>query len=173
MSLNINNKYNIALCGMMGSGKTAVGRLLASRLSYKFFDTDKLIEKRLKKSIEDIFNEDGEIFFRSLEEQVIIDLLDEKKIIISLGGGSILNGKIRKLIKRKSYNIYLQVKVDILAKRLKNSKNRPLIKNKNLYKILNELIKKRSKFYHKADLIIDNEDGLSETVNKIINKINL
>ena len=98
---------------------------------------------------------------------------NEKKIIISLGGGAITNKKIRKLIEKYSYNIYLQVKIDILITRLKNSKNRPLIINKNLNATLKELINKRKKFYQKADLIIYNENNLHETVKKIINKINL
>nr|MBT6354124.1 shikimate kinase [Pelagibacteraceae bacterium] len=171
MSLSINNKLNITLCGMMGSGKTAIGKSLANKINYKFFDSDKLIEKKAKKSIKDIFNEDGELFFRNLEEQVIINLLDEKNIIISLGGGSLANKNIRKLIKKNSYNIYLQVKIDILVKRLKNSKSRPLIINKDLNIILNELMEKRIKFYQKADLIIDNQNSLNESVKKIINNI--
>ena len=172
MSLNINNKINITLCGMMGSGKTVIGKSLANKLSYKFIDTDKLIEQKAKKSIKGIFDENGELFFRELEEQVITNLLYEKKIIISLGGGSIVNNNIRKIIKKNSYNIYLQVKIDTLVKRLENSKNRPLIINKDLKTTLNNLIEKRKKFYQKADLIICNENTLSEIVKEIINKIN-
>jgi shikimate kinase len=172
MPLNINSKFNITLCGMMGSGKTAVGKSLANKLSYKFLDTDTLIENKANRSIKDIFNENGEIFFRNLEEQVITELLDEKKIIISLGGGSLTNKNIRQLIKKNSYNIYLNVKIDILVKRLSYSKNRPLIINKDLKKTLNELLDKRTKYYQKADLVISNENGLNETVKKIINRIN-
>ena len=173
MPLSINNKFNITLCGMMGSGKTAVGKSLAKRLNYKFFDTDRLIEERAKKTIEDIFEEDGEESFRNLEEQIIIKLLEERNIIISLGGGSIINKNTRKLIKKNSYNIYLKVEIDILSKRLKYSKNRPLIFNKNLNKILNEILEKRKKYYQKADLTINNENSINEIVKKIMNKINL
>lgn len=173
MSLNINNKLNITLCGMMGSGKTAVGKSLAKKLNYKFVDTDRLIEEETNKSIKNIFDQNGEIFFRNMEEQVIINLLDKKNIIISLGGGSVINNNIRKLIKKNSYNIYLYVKIDILINRLKNSRNRPLIINKDLKKLLNELINKRKKFYQEADLIIDNENTLNETIKNIISKINL
>ena len=172
MPLSINNKFNITLCGMMGSGKTAVGKSLAKRLNYKFFDTDRLIEERAKKSINDIFEEDGEKFFRNLEEQIIIKLLDERNIIVSLGGGSIINRNTRKLIKKNSYNIYLKVKIDTLTKRLISSKSRPLIFNKNLNEILNEILKKRKKYYQKADLTIDNENSLNKIVTKILNKIN-
>ena len=171
MSLNINNKFNITLCGMMGSGKSSIGKFLANKINYGFVDTDKLIEHKAKKSIENIFNEDGEIFFRNLEEQIIIEHLDKKKIVISLGGGAIVNKNIRKIIKENSYNIYLQVKIDILIKRLINSKNRPLIFNKKLNETLSDLINKRKKFYQKADLIINNEISLNDTVKKIIKKI--
>ena len=95
----------------------------------------------------------------------------DKHIIIYLGGGSLANKNIRNLIKKNSYNIYLQVKIDILVKRLKNSKSRPLIINKDLNIILNELMEKRIKFYQKADLIIDNQNSLNESVKKIINNI--
>ena len=173
MSLSINNKLNITLCGMMGSGKTAIGKSLANKIGYKFIDTDKLIEKKANKSINNIFHEDGEVFFRSLEERIIIKLLEKKNIVISLGGGSIISKSIRKFIKKNSYNIYLQVKIDILKKRLIYSKNRPLIITKNLDKILNELVEKRKKFYQKADFIIDNNENSNETIKKILNKINL
>ena len=173
MSLSINNKINITLCGMMGSGKTAVGKSIANMLNYKFIDTDKQIEKITKKSIKEIFNEDGEKFFRNLEEKIITSFLNEKNIIISLGGGSIINKNIRKLIKKNSYNIYLHVKIDILIKRLQNSNNRPLIVNTDLNTTLNELFEKRKKFYQKADLILSNENGLNKTVKKIIKEISL
>ena len=171
MSLSINNKFNITICGMMGSGKSSVGKSLANKINYAFVDTDKLIEKKAQKSINDIFIEDGEIFFRDLEEQIIINLLDKKKIIISLGGGAVVNKNIRKLIKKNSYNIYLQVTIDILSRRLANSKHRPLILSKELNITLSELMKKREKFYQKADLIINNENNIKETVKEIQNKI--
>ena len=173
MSININNKINITLCGMMGCGKSSVGKSLANKFNFKFIDTDKLIEKKVKKPIKNIFDEDGENFFRRLEERIIVDVLSKKNTIISLGGGAVVNKNIRELIKINSYNIYLQVKNDILSKRLTNSKNRPLILNKDLNKTLNELIKKRQKFYLNADLIINNENSLNEAVKKIINKIKL
>ena len=173
MLLSINNKINVTLCGMMGAGKSAVGKSLANKIDYKFIDTDRLIETRAKKKINDIFTDDGEPFFRNLEEKIIIDFLNEKKIIVSLGGGAIVNDNIRNLIEKNSYNIYLKVKIDILKKRLKSSTHRPLIINKNLNTTLNKLINKREKFYKKANLIINNEISVNDTVKKIINIINL
>ena len=171
MLLNINNKINIALCGMMGSGKSAIGKILANKLDYNFIDVDKMIEIDAKKTIKKIFEEDGEEYFRDLEEKLTINILRHKKTIISLGGGAIVSKKIRNSIKKNSFNIYLNVDVDILTKRLQNSKTRPLIYKKNLKKELINLIGVREKFYRKADLIVKNENNLIKTTEIIIKKI--
>ena len=171
MLLNINNKLNISLCGMMGSGKSAIGKKLANKLDYNFIDVDKMIEINAKKTIIKIFEEDGEEYFRDLEEKITINILKEKKTIISLGGGAIISKKIRNFIKKNSYNIYLNVNVDILTKRLQKSKTRPLIYKKNLKKELTNLINIREKFYRQADLIIKNEKNIIETTENIIKKI--
>ena len=171
MLLNINNKINIALCGMMGSGKSAIGKILANKLDYNFIDVDKMIEIDAKKTIKKIFEEDGEEYFRDLEEKITINILRQKKTIVSLGGGAIINKKIRNSIKKNSYNIYLNVDLDILIKRLKNSKTRPLIYKKNLKKELINLINIREKFYRKADLIVKNEKNIILTTENIIEKI--
>ncbi len=171
MVLNINNKFNITLCGLMGSGKSAVGKNLADKLDYDFIDVDKIIEIHAKKTIKKIFEEDGEAYFRELEEKITINKLVNKKTIISLGGGAIMNKNIRKSIKKNSYNIYLKVDINILAKRLQNSKTRPLIYKKNIKNELITLIDKREKFYQNADLVIENEKNLIETIDNIIKKI--
>ena len=171
MLININNKINISLCGMMGSGKSAIGKILANKLDYNFIDVDKMIEIDAKKTIKKIFEEDGEEYFRDLEEKITINILRQKKTIVSLGGGAIINKKIRNSIKKNSYNIYLNVDLDILIKRLKNSKTRPLIYKKNLKKELINLINIREKFYREADLIVKNEKNIILTTENIIEKI--
>jgi shikimate kinase len=171
MLLNINNKLNISLCGMMGSGKSAIGKILANKLDYNFIDVDKMIEVDAGKSIKKIFEEDGEQYFRDLEEKITINILELKETIVSLGGGAIINKNIRGSIKKNSYNIYLNVNIDILTKRLQNSKTRPLIYKKNLKKELINLIGIREKFYRKADLIVKNEKNIIETTENIIKKI--
>ena len=171
MLLNINNKINITLCGMMGSGKSAIGKILANKLNYNFIDVDKMIEIDAGKTIKKIFEEDGEQYFRDLEEKKTINILELKETIVSLGGGAIINKNIRGSIKKNSYNIYLNVNIDILTKRLQNSKTRPLIYKKNLKKELINLIGNREKFYRKADLIIKNEKNIIETTENIIKKI--
>jgi shikimate kinase len=171
MLLNINNKINITLCGMMGSGKSAIGKILANKLNYNFIDVDKIIENEAKKTIKKIFEEDGEVYFRDLEERITIKTLENKEAIVSLGGGAIINKNIRSFVEKNSYNIYLKVDVDTLTKRLENSRNRPLIYKKDLKTELINLINKRKKFYQKADLIIQNEKNLIETTKNIIQKI--
>ena len=171
MLLNINNKLNISLCGMMGSGKSAIGKILANKLDYNFIDVDKMIEVDAGKSIKKIFEEDGEQYFRDLEEKITINILEHKKSIVSLGGGAVINKNIRNSIKKNSYNIYLKVDVNILMKRLQNSKTRPLIYKKNLKKELINLINERERFYINADLIIKNEKNIIETTEDILKKI--
>jgi len=171
MPLNINNKLNISLCGMMGSGKSSIGKILANKLDYNFIDVDKMIESDAGKTIKKIFEEDGEQYFRDLEEKITINILELKETIVSLGGGAIINKNIRDSIKKNSYNIYLNVDIDILTKRLQNSKTRPLIYKKNLKKELINLIGIREKFYLKADLILKNEKNIIETTENIIKKI--
>ena len=156
---------------MMGSGKSAVGKILANKLNYNFIDVDKMIEINAGKTIKKIFEEDGEQYFRELEEKITINILELKETIVSLGGGAIINKNIRGSIKKNSYNIYLNVNIDILTKRLQNSKTRPLIYKKNLKKELINLIGIREKFYRKADLIVKNEKNIIETTENIIKKI--
>ena len=173
MILNPYNKINITLCGMMGSGKSIIGKKLANKINFNFVDTDNLIEEKVGKSITEIFTENGESYFRKIEEKIIINILKKKNYVISLGGGSIINNNIRRIIKNNSYNIYLNVNIDILVKRLISSKKRPLIKNKDINDTLINLFNKRKKFYQKADLILNNENNINQTIINIIKKLKI
>ena len=157
---------------MMGSGKSVIGKKLAKEIDFKFVDTDKFIEDKVGKSINKIFIEDGETFFRKLEEEIVLEILKNKNTVIALGGGSIVNKIIRNSIKNNSYNIYLDVNIDILVKRLKKSKNRPLIHKKNIYQTIETLINKRKKFYSKADLIIKNDNNINNIIKIILKELN-
>ena len=128
--IHLNNlkKKNICIMGLMGSGKSIIGKDLSKYLNLKFYDTDKEIEKKTKKSINAIFKEHGESYFRDIEEKICVDLLNYSNCVISLGGGSIINEKIRNEIKQNSYSIYLQVKINNLLERLKSSKKKTVIK---------------------------------------------
>tara|TARA_B100000963_G_C22510268_1_gene618021 strand:+ start:146 stop:676 length:531 start_codon:yes stop_codon:yes gene_type:complete len=171
--LDFNNfkKKNICLMGLMGSGKSLIGRDLSNYLNIKFYDTDKEIELKAKKSINLIFSEEGESYFRDLEEQVCLELLKNNNCIISLGGGSIINRKIRQAIKLNSFSIYLKVNIDILLKRLKTSKKRPLLNNKKK-ETLERLYNERKEFYQKANLIVNNEKSKSDILKKIKLELN-
>ena len=173
MILSDYNKLNITFCGMMGSGKSIIGRKFAKIINFNFLDTDALIEKKTGKSINDIFNNFGESYFRKLEEKYISKILLKKNYVISLGGGVMNNLRLRDIIKKNSFNVYLCVNNNILLKRLETSKKRPLIKNTNIKKTLNELLKQREQYYKKADLKIKNCETINETINELKKRFNI
>ena len=167
-------KKNICIMGLMGSGKSIIGKDLSRYLNLNFYDTDKEIEIKTKKNINTIFEEEGEPYFRDMEERVCIELLTHNNCVISLGGGSIINKKVRKLIKENSYSIYLKVKLNNLINRLKTSNKRPLL-NKNLNKreILEKLYHERRKFYEEADFVVNNDYDRIKVLEKIKYEIKL
>ena len=167
------NKLNITFCGMMGSGKSIIGNKFAKIIGFKFLDTDSFIEKKTGKTINQIFSESGEDFFRELEEIYITKILKKKNYVFSLGGGVMNNLNLRKIIKRNSCNIYLEVDINILSKRLDSSRNRPLINNTNIKKKLKELLEKREKFYKQADLTIKNDKKIFDTINELKNNFQI
>tara|TARA_B100000575_G_scaffold248321_1_gene214176 strand:- start:1909 stop:2445 length:537 start_codon:yes stop_codon:yes gene_type:complete len=172
-NLNELKKKNICIMGLMGSGKSIIGKDLSKYLNIKFYDTDKEIELKTKKSINKIFNEDGERYFRDIEEKICIELLGQDNCVISLGGGSIINKNIRKIIKKNSYSIYLQVKLINLMHRLKSSKKRPLLNKKdNKKELLEDLYNDRRKFYENADFIVSNNNDKLQVLEKIKSKLN-
>ena len=167
-------KKNICIMGLMGSGKSIIGKDLSRYLNLKFYDTDKEIELKMKKSISTIFKEEGESFFRDIELKVCTNLLTLNNCVISLGGGSIINPEIRKVIKMNSYSIYLQVKLNNLLERLKSSKKRPLLNTKvNKRETLLNLYNDRRKFYEKADLIVKNNNDKFKVLEKIRSELKL
>jgi len=173
LDLSVINKKNICIMGLMGSGKSIIGKDLSKNLNLKFYDTDKEIELMTNKKISAIFNEEGESYFRDIEEKVCIEILTINNCIVSLGGGSIISKKIRKIIKKNSYSIYLQVKLNNLQKRLKYSTKRPLLnKNLNNTEILKNIFKDRQKYYEKADLIINNDGDKSQSLKEITSILN-
>ena len=166
-------RKNICIMGLMGSGKSIIGKDLSKYLNFKFYDTDKEIELKTKKNINEIFEEYGELHFRKLEEKICIKLLNKDNCVISLGGGSIINKEVRKSIKENSYSIYLKVKLNNLVNRLKSSKKRPLLnKDESKIEILKNLYKDRRKFYEKADLIVNNDTDKIHVLDKIKFELN-
>jgi len=161
-------KKNLALTGMMGVGKSTIGKALSKRLLMQFSDVDKIIEKRLKMNVHEIFEKKGEIFFREIEEKITLQETKKENIIISLGGGAFMNNKIRKKILLNSRSFWLDLNKKILEKRLIKSKKRPLLLNKNLKVTLEKIFKERKNTYADANYRI-NCDNLS--LNSITDKI--
>ncbi len=170
----------IYLTGFMTSGKSTVGPILANVLGWNFFDLDKEIENREKKSVVEIFESDGEKHFRNIETETLNNLSKLKDVVISLGGGTIASDANYKILKSTGKIIYLKVSPDILYHRLKNKIDRPLFRDLTLgqsteedYKTkINEILKTRSEYYEKADLVISTDTTrIGITVDIIAKKI--
>ena len=142
---------NLVLTGMMGVGKSTIGKSLADKLSYKFVDIDYIIEKRERNTIDKIFREKGENYFRQIENKISIEHLKKEKSVISLGGGAFLNNSIRRVVKNSSISFWLDVSLELLVKRLKKNKKRPLLRNKNLNEIVKKIYLERKKTYSEAN----------------------
>ena len=162
---------NVCLIGLMGSGKSMIGRDLSKVLNLDFYDTDYEIEQNVGKSINYIFTKYGEEYFRNIEEEVCLKILKNKNCVISLGGGSITSPKIRNMINENSFSIYLKVDLKILHDRLKNSKKRPLLKNVDRKTAIETLYNKRKFFYNNANLIIENNFEKNDIVLRIVDKL--
>ena len=160
-------KKNLVLLGMMGVGKTGIGKYVARKLKINFFDIDKLIEKKNEMKITEIFKTKGEIYFRKEEELITIKYLNKRESLISLGGGGFINDKIRKKVLSESFSVWLNVNIKTLYKRLQNSRKRPLI-YKNNQNNINKIFMERKKIYSLADHEI-NCDNYS--INQISDKI--
>ena len=162
---------NLTLTGMMGVGKSTIGNILAKKLNYNFIDLDNLIEEKEGTSVNLIFKQKGENYFRKIENDIALLELKRKNSVISLGGGAFINNTIRKCSKKTSTSFWLDVPIYKLIKRLRDNKQRPLLFNKN--KSLSDAVKKiyfeRKKIYNEADHRIKCNSLRSEEIaNKIL-----
>ena len=161
---------NLTLTGMMGVGKTTIGKRLAKKLNFSFVDIDKIIEKQEGESISSIFRNKGESYFRKLETQLTIKELKNNNSVISLGGGAFLNHSIRQISKKHSISFWLDVPVETLIKRLKKSKNRPILGKEKTDGSIKKIYFIRKKFYNKADYRIRCKTlTLKQIIEKILN----
>jgi shikimate kinase len=148
---------NIVLIGFMGTGKSAVGRILAERLGRRFFDTDSIIEKRAGKQVRAIFAEEGESCFREMESEVIRDLAARRGCVIASGGGAVLSGENVRALKSNGMLICLQADPEFLCRRLARSDDRPLLPKGRAERLsrIKELLHARRAHYAVADLSVD------------------
>ncbi len=162
-------KKSLVLTGMMGVGKTTIGRLLAKRLLLKFIDVDKVIEKNQGKSIKRIFEENGEPFFREIEERITLKILKKKRAVIALGGGAFMNNQIRLKVLKSCTSIWLKVNLKSLIKRYKKNDRRPLLNTRKTDVDLKKMYELRKKIYRFANFRI-NCDNMrkSQVVDKIL-----
>ena len=160
---------NLVLTGMMGVGKSTIGKKLAKKLKFKFIDIDFIIEKKERKKIDEIFKTKGEKYFRKIEEKTTLKFLDREGQVISLGGGSFLNKKVRNKALSSSVTVWMDLSIKFILKRLKNVKKRPLLDGKDLENSFGKIYNDRKKIYSQANFKIKCD---FKNVNEIIKKIN-
>ena len=162
------SKENLVFLGMIGSGKSSIGSLVAKKLGLDFVDVDKEIEKELGMSISKIFEIKGEDYFRKFEEKITLKILRINSAVVSLGGGAFVNKMIRTEVLKNHISFWLNWNSEILLNRIKNSKKRPLAFNSTENELI-DLIKKRSNIYSKALYEIKcDKMSKSEIVKKVL-----
>jgi shikimate kinase len=149
----------IALVGLMGAGKTSLGRRLAQRLSLPFVDADAEIEQAAALSIEEIFERHGEAVFREGERRVIARLLDNPTQVLATGGGAYMDPATRALLHERALVLWLRADIDLLLSRLSRRNNRPLLKTGDPRAVLERLMAERYPVYAQADVVVDSIDG--------------
>ena len=157
-------RSTIVLIGMMGAGKTTVGRRLAKRLGLDFVDSDAEIEKAAQMSVADIFESYGESYFRDGERRVLTRLLDEGTKVIATGGGAFMDEETRRLISEKSTVVWLEASLDVLVERTARRDTRPLLRSGDPRETLSGLLDTRTPIYEQADIVVKSSDGPHDTV---------
>lgn len=155
---------SLVLVGLMGAGKSSVGRRLATRLGFDFIDADTEIEKAAGATIPEIFAEHGEAAFREGERKVISRLLDQPRIVLATGGGAFMNAETRARIRERGHSIWIKASLDVLAKRCARRTNRPLLANGDLRGTLDRLMRERYPVYAEAEFTVTSHDGPHEAV---------
>ncbi len=163
----------IVLVGLMGAGKSSVGRRLATQLGLPFKDADTEIETASNLSVPEFFEIHGESAFRDGERKVIARLLEGPQHVLATGGGAFMDAQTRELIREQGCSIWLRADLDTLLKRCLKRNTRPLLKTGDPKQILDDLITKRYPIYAEADIVVDSNDGPHEhVVNRIISALN-
>lgn len=155
---------SIVLVGLMGAGKSTIGRRLAQVLDAPFTDSDNEIVEAAGCSIADIFEIHGEEIFRDLEQRILIKLLTQEPRIIATGGGAFINPSIREAIKKNATSIWLKAELDVLVERVSRRNTRPLLQTGDKREILSKLMDERYDYYAQADIIIDSSNDAHDVV---------
>jgi shikimate kinase len=158
----------IVLVGMMGAGKTAIGRRLARALDWPFKDADAAVEEAAGTTIANIFAEIGEPAFRAKERQVVARLLTGKRQVLALGGGAFMDPETRGLVRAKGVSIWLRAEVDVLLRRTSTAGRRPLLAGGDPRERLTSLLAQRAPVYAEADLVVDSGKG---PINAVVARI--
>jgi shikimate kinase len=154
----------IVFVGLMGAGKTAIGRRVASSIGLPFSDSDHEIEKASRMTVADLFDAYGEAEFRSLEQRVIVRLLQEAPCVVSTGGGAFMNADTRAAIGEAGISVWLKADIDTLMARVMKKQTRPLLKTGNPREIMENLMKARYPVYAMADVTVNTRDDRREVI---------
>ena len=161
-------RKNLVLLGMMGVGKTTIGKIVAKKQGLQFIDTDQNIEEKCAMKISEIFKKKGEKFFRIEEEKIILKALNKIGCVIALGGGAFINKIIRSNILKNTISVWLDINLKTLNKRVKWNKKRPLLNENNNQKKIYELYSERKNIYRLANHKIVCDDMSKENIIKKI-----
>lgn len=163
---------SLVLVGLMGAGKSTVGRRLATQLGMPFCDADTEIERAAGQTISEIFEQHGEEFFRSGERRVIARLLAGDRMVLATGGGAFMHDETRKLISERAISIWLKADFDLLMKRVLRRNHRPLLQQGDPHETMRKLMDERYPTYGEANLTIEAQDGPhSHTVARIVDDL--
>lgn len=161
----------VVLIGMMGAGKTHLGRKLAEALKMEFKDSDKIVEEKAGLSINEIFTQYGEEKFRAAEQNAVLEILSQGACVLATGGGAIMNEHVRTAFKDKAITVWLNTDIQEILKRVRHAKDRPLLKQGDPETVLKNLLKKRENFYREADIEIKPTGNAEETLKNMINSL--
>jgi shikimate kinase len=158
MRNNILVNKPIVLVGMMGSGKSTIGKKLASKLNVQFYDSDKIIEEREGLSVLDIFDYRGEEYFNNKEVEVISEILNYGPVVLSTGGSSFMIERVRQLVKDSAVSIWLDTKIETIHERVSRRNTRPLLNVGNKLEVIQQMVDERAPLYQLADIKVESGD---------------
>ncbi|MFK0691362.1 shikimate kinase [Mesorhizobium sp. IMUNJ 23033] len=157
-------KRSIVFVGLMGAGKTAIGRKVAAMLALPFIDSDQEIESVSRMTVPELFERYGETEFRALEQRVILRLLENGPQVLSTGGGAFMNAQTREAIAGHGVSVWLKAELDLLMERVSKKQNRPLLKNPDPRAVLERLMTERYPVYATSDVTVPTRDDRKEVI---------